>query len=79
MSELSEHNSHEKPRANSVAYLIQEGLGYCCLWFFWQRFKDVSSELIAARLGVTAGTVLRRRQEEGSCCGKANCMKRLLK
>jgi hypothetical protein len=54
---LSKNNA----RASSVEYLITEGLHYCCEYFFWARFKHVSSELIAARLGVTLVTIRRHR------------------
>lgn len=40
---------------------VVEGLGYCCEFFFWQKYAGVEVELIAARLGVSERTVRRRR------------------
>ena len=74
MSELSPHN----PRLNSIAYLIQTGLGYCCERFFWEKFAVVPSDLIAARLGVSVEAVRahRRRFEAGEflCEQKEACL-----
>lgn len=67
MSELSENN----PRVNSVEYLITEGLGYCCEWFFWALYAEHTAEQIALRLGVSADTVRRHRSWYGQ--GKFQC------
>ena len=78
-SELRRNN----PRANSVSFLITDGLGYCCENFFWAAFEGISSELIAARLGVARRTVNRHRQwwADGQleCAELSNCLlKRIL-
>lgn len=57
-----------------------DGLGYCCLWFFFKRYKSTS--LIATRLGVSERAVRYAKASvtngnEG-CVGCANCMKGLL-
>lgn len=49
--DLSLHNT----RPNSVSYLITQGLGYCCEYAFFSRYKN--TEMIAARLGVTPRAV----------------------
>lgn len=74
MSELSRHNSHK----GLVASLITEGLGYCCEAWFWKHFKEVSTELIAARLGVTDRAVRKHRaafrRGEMKCENQAKCL-----
>ena len=40
---------------------VTEGLGYCCEYFFWQKYAGVETELIAARMGVSERTARRRR------------------
>ena len=69
-------------RANSVQFLITDGLGYCCEQFFWAAFEGISSELIAARLGVARRTVNRHRQwyHDGrfECAARDSCMLRRL-
>lgn len=40
---------------------VTEGLDYCCEYFFWQKFINTETELIAARMGVSERTVRRRR------------------
>jgi hypothetical protein len=61
----------------TVSYLIKHGLGYCCLWFFFRRFKQTA--LIAARLGVTERVIRLHRAKwkagEYKCEGCSNCMK----
>lgn len=74
MSELSGHNSHK----GLVTSLITDGLGYCCEAWFWERFKDVTTELIAARLGVSDRAVRKHRaafrRGELVCQEKAKCL-----
>jgi len=76
MSKLSRHNSHK----GLIASLITDGLGYCCEAWFWARFKDVSTELIAARLGVTDRAVRKHRaafrRGEMQCENLATCLNR---
>jgi len=80
--ELQDNNPSEQPRPGSVAHLVTQGLGYCCEAFFWKRYVGVSSDLVAARLGIAARTVNRHRQwyEEGSlsCPNKKDCLAKLL-
>jgi len=70
--------SPDKPRTNSVEYLITVGLGYCCEAFFWERYVTLPADVIAARLGCTADTVRRHRQwhREGLivCQRALNCI-----
>lgn len=70
-----------KPPVNSIAFLITEGLGYCCEWFFFSRYSN--TDMIATRLGVTPRAVRYHKTalEEGElhCEQCSNCMKRLLK
>lgn len=81
MSELSGGN----PREPLSASLIIRGLGYCCEHWFWEYFADVSSELIAARLGVAPRTVRKWRKRftdgELSCADKPgrDCFSRRLR
>jgi len=46
-----------KPRSNSLESLILSGLGYCCLWSFFLRFREKRTGLIATRLGCATSTV----------------------
>jgi len=58
-------------------HLITQGLGYCCPVWFWQRYWKVPTDLIAARLGVSEGTVRRHRSAFNRgvdmCWGRENC------
>lgn len=62
----------------TVRALITEkppsGLGYCCMWFFFKRFRQTA--LIAARLGVTDRAVrtAKASAKEGSCAGCPSCL-----
>ena len=64
----------------TIVALITEpppsGLGYCCEWFFFSRFKRTA--LIAARLGVTPRAVCYHKEAwragECACEGKPNCL-----
>jgi len=79
MSELSRHN----PREGTLADLITTGLGYCCEAWFWAYFKNVSTGLVAARLGVSERAVRKRRamfkQGELVCQEKTKCLKKIVK
>lgn len=76
MNTIPEHNANKKPRHLSVELLITEGLGYCCAWVFFMRYKRTA--LIAARLGVTTRAVryakARFNSGEIKCNNCANCM-----
>ncbi len=66
-------------RPNTVEDLVCNGLKYCCLFYFFTRFADKSSELIAARLGCSARTIRvyqeRRRAADLACPGGKRCFK----
>ena len=51
------------------------GLGYCCEWLFFQKFKRTG--IIAERLGVTPRAVKYHKAEakKGKCEGCTRCMK----
>ena len=61
----------------TIEIMVKEDLGYCCLWFFFTRFRR--TEVIADRLGVTKRAVKYRKQDlrEGRlvCEQAPNCMK----
>ena len=54
---------------NNTSDLITTGLGYCCEWHFFQRYRD--ARLIAARLGITERTV--RQHLYDALAGKVGC------
>jgi hypothetical protein len=61
----------------TVRSLICEGgLGYCCVWFFFQHYRN--TELIADRLGVTSRAVRLAKAKVDSgdaiCERRGNCM-----
>lgn len=68
-------------RKTSVQYLVQEGLGYCCLYFFFSHFQD--AEMIAARLGCSLSAVYKQRARllagELQCEGKDRCLQKLIR
>lgn len=73
---LRPHNPRPFLKRNSLAYLVTGEkalgcLGYCCTWFFFEKFKAKESGVIATRLGLTTRTVRRARAEwrggEGKC------------
>lgn len=69
-------------RVDTVEACITLGLGYCCERFFWARYSDVPTALIADRLGVHEETVRRHKKKfkaAGPCSeARSNCMQRLL-
>ena len=79
--ELSPDNPREKskpPPANTVEYLITQGLGYCCEAYFWGQYLNLPAPLIAARLGVREDTIRRHKQwyrsGKYSCTLSRNCI-----
>ena len=76
MSELSQN----KPRVNSIRYLVEVGLHYCCEAYFWSLYHRMPAALIAARLGVSEGGIRNRkvcyRRGEFSCRCSSNCIRR---
>lgn len=71
--------SYHSPRAvfPDLVTSTTQGLGYCCLWAFFRRYKR--STLVALRLGVDRSTVKRWRQRfragEFSCTKCPRCLK----
>lgn len=63
-----------------VSDMITKDLGYCCVWFFFKRYRRTS--LIAARLGVSPRAIRYHKSavNDGLVgCPKApNCMCKLL-
>lgn len=57
-------------RPNSVEYLIQEGLGYCCEARFFQLFAAKPSSMIALRLGVSTRIIEIHRKRNLLNCPK---------
>lgn len=58
----------------TVERMVTEDLGYCCLWFFFSRFR--STGLAAARLGVSPQAIRQNKASCGGCKGRGNCMDR---
>ena len=59
--------------------MILQDLGYCCLWFFFTRFRK--NRVVADRLGVSrqAVSVVRRDCKVCSKCEeRPNCMHKLV-
>ena len=83
-SELSGDNphAHRDPAPNTLEFMIVKSLGYCCEVFFWECFRELPSDLIAARFGLARSTITRHRQwfNEGRflCCNLPTCLKRRL-
>lgn len=65
-------------RVDTVEACVVQGLGYCCTSFFWERYRDVPTALIAARLGLHEETIRRHRKKFEAtpfCCEKrATCL-----
>ncbi len=64
----------------TIKRLVEEDLGYCCLWFFLTRFRK--SRQVADRLGVDIRTVNYARNKvssgEEKCRECANCMDKVV-
>jgi hypothetical protein len=58
----------------TIKSLVEVSLGYCCLWFFFTRFRR--NRVVADRLGVTRQGVSQARASCGGCAGKPTCMDR---
>lgn len=69
-----------KPPRITIASLIQNDLGYCCLWAFFTR--NTRTVMIALRLGVTTRAIRKHKElfREGvyKCEGNCNCLKSYL-
>ena len=56
----------------TVLSMVTQDMGYCCLWFFFSRFRRTG--LIAARLGVSPQAIRQNKASCGGCQSKASCM-----
>lgn len=67
-------------KSNSIEFLVCRGLGYCCPWAFFSRFRQTAQ--IAIRLGVSDRAVRYKKEEfrcgKMKCENRDNCMKELL-
>lgn len=67
----------------TVKYLIEDGLGYCCQYAFWSAMAKKETALIAARLGVTERAVRKARaafrEEMFDCEASFGCLEERLK
>lgn len=63
-------------RTEFLRLITTEGLGYCCLWAFFELYPQ--TEAVAERLGVSPTTVKRwrRRWRAGQlhCTAAPNCL-----
>ena len=75
MARLWDHKPPIKPL--SLPDLVINGLGYCCVWWFFQHNKRTA--LIAVRLGLSSRTVRewKSRVKSGclSCDASAGCVR----
>jgi hypothetical protein len=58
----------------TVHSMVTQDLGYCCLWFFFSRFRKTG--VIAARLGVSSQAIRQNKASCGGCKQAENCMDR---
>ena len=81
--DLSPDKPRPKPRPDSIESLIVDGLGYCCGHFFWTKYQDLPSPLLAARFGCTPETVRKHKQwfREGKfkCASTTSCLAERIK
>lgn len=56
----------------TVLSMVTQDMGYCCLWFFFSRFRKTG--LVAARLGVSPQAIRQNRATCGGCKQAANCI-----
>lgn len=56
----------------TIRSMVLGDLHYCCLWFFFSRFRRTG--LIAARLGVSPQAVRACRSGCGGCARGSACM-----
>lgn len=72
--------NNRRPPPHSVEYLVTEGLGYCCLYFFFSRFTR--REDIQYRLGIAADTCkeYKKKMEAGelTCLHRESCIRQRL-
>lgn len=58
----------------TVLSMVTGDMRYCCLWFFFSRFRRTG--LLAARLGVSPQAIRQNKANCGGCKGKPSCMDR---
>jgi len=58
----------------TVESMVTKDLGYCCLWFFFSRFRKTG--LAAARLGVSPQAIRQNKATCGGCKAREACMDR---
>lgn len=56
----------------TIRKLVEGDLKYCCLWFFFTRFRR--TRLVADRLGVTDQAIRQARHNCGTCLKKPTCL-----
>jgi hypothetical protein len=56
----------------TVESMVTKDLGYCCLWFFFSRFRKTG--LAAARLGVSPQAIRQNKASCGGCKGREGCL-----
>jgi len=64
---IDELNAHKMTRP-TIKILIEQDLGYCCQWFFFNQFRRTA--LIAARLGVSDRAIRYSKAEVKKGCLK---------
>ena len=81
MSALFNNKPSVPPPKLSLEKMVKEDLGYCCLEFFFLRYRK--TETIALRLGLTQGTVRKWKHQVdqglyGDCNDCERCIKKKL-
>lgn len=56
----------------TIRSMVTQDLHYCCLWFFFTRFRKTG--VVADRLGVSPQAVRASKSSCGGCAQAANCM-----
>jgi hypothetical protein len=56
----------------TILSMVTQDLHYCCLWFFFTRFRKTA--VVADRLGVTTRAVRMNKAACGGCKETSNCM-----
>jgi hypothetical protein len=74
---INPFSTHKMARP-TIKILIEEDLGYCCQWFFFNQFRRTA--VVAMRLGVTDRAIryVKAEMKEGclQCEDNPRCMKR---
>ena len=56
----------------TIFSMVTQDLHYCCLWFFFSRFRK--TRVVADRLGVSPQAVRACKATCGGCKGTGNCL-----